>query len=138
MTGQAFGAGSAEPLSRHVPVFASSGNARLASSDDLGAYWRSASLPATLSYDLSKVNPASRKRLLLVWYNDPTYGYDHKLLNQPGYNNIRSYALEGNAAAGGQSSPPARGWIVLANVSANTLHSQENMYSTSRHTTGCG
>jgi lysophospholipase L1-like esterase len=133
MSVQALAANAAQILSRHVPVFASSGNARRASSDDFGSYWRSSGLPATLSYDLSQVNPASRKQLLLIWYNDPTYGYDHKLLNQPAYNNIRSYVLEGNAAAGGRDGPPVEGWVVLANVSGNTLHSREHVFDFSRY-----
>lgn len=113
-------------ISRNAPVYASSGNAARASGEDLGTYWRSSGIPATLTYDLSRIAPAARRQILVVWYNDLTYGYDHRLAEGPGYNNLRSYTLEGNAAPGG-GEPPATGWVVLGRVTGNTLHSRSHV-----------
>lgn len=113
-------------LSRELRAYASSGKAEAASDRDYNRLWRSSGVPATLSYDLSSLSAAQRTRLLVVWYNDPTYSYDHTLINGPGYNNPGSYTVEGNAAPG-NSAPPDSGWVTLATVTGNTLHSREHL-----------
>jgi lysophospholipase L1-like esterase len=114
-------------ISRGVPAFASSGDhAANANDNDYNSTWRSARLPATLTFDLSSVDPGHRKRILLAWYNDASYSYDHAILHAPGYNNAGSYTVEANSAPGG-GTPPANGWVVLATVDRNTLHSREHV-----------
>ena len=113
-------------ISRGVPAYASSGMAAYANDGNYNDEWRSSGAPATLAYDLSAVKPAVHKTVLLVWYNDSTYGYDHSLLGQAGYNNPGSYTIEVNSGAGG-GAPPASGWTVVATVAGNTLHSKEHL-----------
>jgi len=113
-------------LSRHLPNYASSGTAQRASDADYGKPWRSSGTPASLSYDLSSVDVQKRRRLLLVWYNDYTYSYDHAIFGWPGYNNPGAYTIEVNPAPGGQD-PPKNGWILVESVNRNTLHSREHL-----------
>jgi lysophospholipase L1-like esterase len=114
-------------ISRGRPAFASSGGAgSLANDADYNGEWRSSGVPVTLAYDLSGVPSAQRAQILLVWYNDETYGYDHALAGQVGYNNAGSYTIEANAATGG-GSPPTSGWVTLATVAGNTNHSREHV-----------
>jgi len=113
-------------ISRGVPSYASSGTASSANDGSYDSYWRSSGVPATLAYDLSSVPAGNRQSIYLVWYCDPTYGYDHALVGQPGYNNIGSYTIEANKAAGG-GSPPSSGWVTLATVSSNVLHSRDHV-----------
>ena len=113
-------------LSRGLPAFASSGAASAANDGDYNSWWRSARVPAELAYDLSSIAASGRQSILLAWYNDVTYGYDHTLLQQVGYNNPRNYTIEANAGRGG-GSPPGSGWVVLATVADNTLHSREHL-----------
>jgi lysophospholipase L1-like esterase len=111
-------------ISRGVPIVASSALYQAASAND-GDYnteWRSNGAPATLALDLSSVPVARRQNIWLVWYNDGTYAYNHALINQPGYNNAGSYTIEANAAPGGGVAP-ATGWVPLASLSGNVLHS---------------
>jgi len=119
-------AGAMKLLSRGLPVFSSSGIASRADDADYDSYWRSSGTPATLTFDLSSVNPVNRRQILLVWYNDPTYAYDHALIKLVGYNNPGSYTVEVNAGSGGKS-PPQSGWRVVATISDNTLHSREHL-----------
>lgn len=113
-------------LSRHLPSYASSGAAQRASDANYSKPWRSSGTPATLSYDLSSVDVRKRQRLLVVWYNDYTYSYDHAIFGWPGYNNAGAYTVEVNPAPGGQS-PPKEGWIIVESVNHNTLHSREHL-----------
>jgi lysophospholipase L1-like esterase len=110
-------------ISTAVPIFASSAAypASYANDLDYNTEWRSNGVPATLALDLSQVT-SPRQQVQLVWYNDDTYGYDHTLIGQPGYNNPGTFTIEGNAAAGG-GAPPGTGWIVLASLAGNHLHS---------------
>lgn len=112
-------------ISRGVAAFASSGTAAGANDANYNTYWRSRGTPASLAYDLSTVPPASRRSIYLVWYNDPSYGYDHALAGGPGYNNLGSYAIEANAARGGRF--PESGWVTLETVAGNTLHSKDSV-----------
>jgi hypothetical protein len=107
-------------LSRALPAYASSGVAARANDADYDSFWRSSGTPATLAFDLSSISRADRQKILLVWYNDPTFGYDHALINDVGYNNPGSYTVEVNSGDGGER-PPRSGWIVVATVSNNTL-----------------
>jgi lysophospholipase L1-like esterase len=113
-------------ISRGVPAFASSGNAGGANDSSYSTYWRSNG-PAWLAYDLSSVPAAHRGLVVLGWYNDPiTTPYDHVLVGQQGYNNLRSYTIQVNPAAGG-GNPPPTGWVTLASVTNNTYHSRQHL-----------
>jgi lysophospholipase L1-like esterase len=114
-------------ISRGVPAFASSEiyPAKWANDNDYATFWRGA-VPSWIAYDLSAVPASNRTDVVLVWYNDPITGdYDHAIIGGPGYNNLGAYTVEVNAAAGG-GAPPATGWVVLASVSGNTLHSRQH------------
>jgi len=111
-------------ISRGVPIVASSAMypATSANDGDYNTEWRSNGTPATLALDLSSVPVSQRQNIWLVWYNDGTYAYNHALINQPGYSNAGSYTIEANAAPGGGAAP-ANGWVPLASLSGNVLHS---------------
>jgi len=113
-------------LSRHIPTYASSGSARNASDANYSTPWRSDGIPTSLTYDLSSIDARRRQRLLVVWYNDYTYSYDHAVFGWPGYNNPGAYTVEVNPSAGSQD-PPKEGWIVVDTVVHNTLHSREHL-----------
>jgi lysophospholipase L1-like esterase len=124
-TGLSPGAPSAMALiSRGLPIVASSAMypASRANDGDYNTEWRSNGVPATLALDLSSVPAAQRQNIWLVWYNDGSYGYNHALIKQPGYNNAGSYTIEANAAPGGGAAP-VTGWVTLASLSGNQLHS---------------
>jgi hypothetical protein len=104
-------------ISRGVRSYASSGKASLANDSTYTTQWRSAGVPATLAYDLSTVDPSKRQSIYLVWYNDDSYGYQHTP-QEHGYNNLESYTIEANTAAGG-SAPPESNWVVLDSVQNN-------------------
>ncbi len=113
-------------ISRGVPAFASSGSTGGANDSSYSTYWRSNG-PAWLAYDLSSVPAAHRGLVVVGWYNDPiTTPYDHVLVGQAAYNNLRSYTIQVNPAAGG-GSPPASGWVTLATVTNNTYHSRQHL-----------
>ncbi len=117
--------GQAMPLiSVGLPIYASSAQspASNANGGDYNQQWRSVGVPVTLSLDLSTVLLAQRHSIWLVWYNDASYSYDHSLLGEVGYNNPGAYTLAANTAPGG-TAPPASGWVRLASLSDNTLHS---------------
>jgi hypothetical protein len=82
-----------------------------------GTCWISASLPATIAYDLSSVASANRQAMLAAWYS----------LHVPDY--ITSgfvaaddvpidYTIELNIAAGGGAAP-STGWTVVETVTNN-------------------
>ncbi len=117
--------GQASPLiSIGLPIYASSAAypATNANGGNYNQQWRSNGVPVTLALDLSSVPVAERQSIWLVWYNDATYGYNHALIGQVGYNNPGAYTLAANAAPGG-TAPPTTGWVQLASLSGNTLHS---------------
>jgi lysophospholipase L1-like esterase len=113
-------------ISRAVPAYASSGNARAANNGEYRMGWRSSSVPVTLAYDLSSVPAANRQTLYLVWYNDASYPYDHGMAGGPGYNNAGAYTIEVNSAPGG-GRPPDSGWQTVESVANNTLHSRDHV-----------
>lgn len=113
-------------ISRGVPAYASSGNARAANSGGYRSGWRSSGVPATLTYDLSSVPAANRQRVYLVWYNDATYPFDHGIAGGPGYNNVKAYTIEVNSAPG-RGQPPESGWQAVESVANNTLHSRDHV-----------
>jgi lysophospholipase L1-like esterase len=106
-------------------AYVSSGTSSRAYQSTHNDSWRSSGLPAALAYDLSSVPAANRRQIYLVWYNDPTYGYDHTLGGAPGYNNPGSYTIDANAAPGGRL--PTSGWVTLESVVGNTLHSRDSL-----------
>jgi lysophospholipase L1-like esterase len=116
--------GQALPLiSVGLPIYASSAQYPVTNANG-GNYdnqWRSVGLPVTLTLDLSSVAAAERQSIWLIWYNDATYSYDHALIGEVGYSNPGAYTLAVNAAPGG--TPPTAGWMQVASLSGNTLHS---------------
>jgi hypothetical protein len=121
-------AGVAMPLlSPGLPIYASSSTfpANYANDAAYATEWRSVGVPATLTVDLSGVPAAQRQSIWLVWYNDDTASFDHPLIGALGYNNVGAYTLSANAAAGG-GTPPTSGWVQLASLTGNTLHSYGN------------
>jgi len=115
-------------ISRGVPVFASSQlhPAKYANDADYGTVWRG-SVPGWIAYDLSRIAPARRGRVLLAWFNDPiTSPYDHTIAGEPAYNSLRDYTVEVNAARGGKSAPTS-GWVTRATVQGNHYHSREHL-----------
>lgn len=115
-------------ISRNLAAFASPSMypARYANDSDYTTEWRSRSVPATLTYNLSRVPAEQRQKILLVWYNG-TYGYDHtRGCRGPGYNNPGAYSIEINHSPN-QVTPPATGWIPVVQVRNNTLHSRQHI-----------
>jgi lysophospholipase L1-like esterase len=144
MTGTLFACGSGSPsarervgvpaasplLSRGVPVFASSEiyPARDANDADYGTVWRG-TLPGWIAYDLSRVSPARRSRVLVAWFNDGiTSPYDHTISAEPAYNSLADYTVDANRAPGGGSAPSS-GWVTLVRVRGNVLHSRQHLVS---------
>ena len=111
-------------ISRAMPIMASSARypAGDANDADYSSEWRSNGVPATLALDLSRVPPSRRQHIWLVWYNNGNYGYDHALINQPGYNSAGSYSIDASATPGGAAAPTT-GWVQLANLSGNLFQS---------------
>ncbi len=110
-------------LSFGVPAFSSSDQnsstgASRANGTDPAQAWVSASMPASLAYDLSGVPADRRQKVLAAWYalHVPDYIPANGL--QPGESAPIDYTLEVNAAPGG-GSPPASGWSQVASVTGN-------------------
>jgi hypothetical protein len=79
-----------------------------------------------LAYDLSSVPAAQRADVVVGWFNDPiTSPFDHTIVGEVAYNNVGTYTIETNAAAGG-GAPPTTGWVTRATVSANKLNSRQH------------
>ena len=115
-------------ISRGKPAFASSGTASSANDSSYSTYWRSSgALPAWLAYDLSSVPAGHRGQVVVGWYNDPiTTPYDHTVTGDVGYNNLGTYTIQVNPAAGG-GQPPTNGWVTLATVTNNRYHSRTHL-----------
>src|SRR3954469_6842229 len=115
-------------ISTRVPAVASSSRgfpAGSANDIDYRTYWRSASVPAWLAYDLSSVPSGQRGNVVVAWYNDPiTPDYNYTLGKSVPYNLPSAYTIEANAAGGG--TVPGSGWVVLTTVTGNTYHSRQH------------
>ena len=122
-------------ISRGVPAYtndrcAGSSSPALANDASYDTQWRGCDTPSSgapiyLAYDLASVPAATRGRVLVAWYNDPTTSpYDHTYVGQAAYNIPSSYVLQASAAAGG--AVPTSGWVTLASVSANVFHSRQH------------
>src|SRR5689334_4416012 len=115
-------------ISRGVPVFASSQIYPAASAidADYATQWRGA-LPGWIALDLSRVPAAQRGQVIVAWYNEPaTSPYDHTLVGDIAYNNLRDYTVQANPAAGGTAAPTT-GWVTLATVTGNRYHSRTHL-----------
>lgn len=121
-------------ISRGVPAFSNTScyPAQAANDGNYDTHWRSckgapsAASPKWLAYDLTGVPSAQRGRVLVSWYNDPmTSAFDHQLDSTPGYNNVRAYTIDVNAAPGGKV--PSTGWVTLVSVSGNTYSSRQHL-----------
>ncbi|MEI6509176.1 MAG: SdrD B-like domain-containing protein, partial [Bacteroidota bacterium] len=90
--------------------------------------WKSVSVPAWVAIDLSAVPSAQRGLVDVLWYNT-TAEYDCCGIASGGsFNGLpKNYTIEANAAAGGNATPPASGWVTLATITNNTLHDRENI-----------
>jgi hypothetical protein len=125
-------------ISRNVPAFTNDncnggGPASNGNDADYDSTWitcqgaPSAASPKWLAYDLSGVPAAKRTDLVVGWFNDPmTSPFDHTVLGEPAYNNVGSYTIEVNPAAGGGSAPTT-GWVTKVTVSANKLNSRQHL-----------
>src|SRR5256885_3510756 len=94
-------------ISRGVPTYASSQiyPASAATDSDYGTNWRGA-IPGWIALDLSHVPAAQRGQVIVAWYNDPaTSPYDHTVVGDVAYNNLRDYTIQVNAAPGGSRAP---------------------------------
>jgi len=114
-------------ISRNLPASASASSYPALNANDANysSYWRSTgSLPAWLAYDLSNVPTTHRGNIDVVWYENSNYNYDLTVRGDTAYNQPRDYQLQANAAPGGGSAPKD-GWVTLAAVTGNTLHSRE-------------
>jgi len=134
-------------LSRDAPAYTNddcggSHPASLANNSDYGDSWQSCAEPSVqnpswIAYDLSGIPLEKRTKVVVIWTNDSTGPYDHKVSGpyykneDKGYNNLRSYTLQANAAPGGTL--PASGWAALpgAAVTQNTLHSRQHVLNLS-------
>jgi lysophospholipase L1-like esterase len=112
-------------ISRNVPAYASSGTPSDANSGDYDAYWWSDTTQSWLAYDLSSVPGAKRESVLLVWYN-PSYGYNHTIINDPSYNIPQDYTIDVNPAPS-RDSAPTSGWVTRVTVSGNHYHSRQHL-----------
>src|SRR5207237_953138 len=82
---------------------------------------------------LSHVPATQRGAVIVGWYNDPaTSPYDHTIVGEVAYNNIRDYTVQANPAAGGTSAPTA-GWVTLATVTGNRYHSPQHVGDRTGH-----
>ncbi|MBI2338399.1 cellulase family glycosylhydrolase, partial [Candidatus Daviesbacteria bacterium] len=123
-------------ISRNVPAFASSSNGAntpnrtndnsLEANNTLGTYWRSASLPAWIAYNLSGIPADQRSKLDLIWYQNDTDAYQYDVASGGTPVGLpQNYTIEANAAPGG-SSAPASGWVTLATVTGNKYRSRQH------------
>jgi len=124
-------------ISRGVPAYTNddcSGSYPASHADDAdyGTFWLtckgapSTSNPKWLAYDLSGVAVAHRSQVVLSWYNDEMTGdYDHSVNGDTGYNNVGSYTIDANAAAGG--TVPTTGWTTLVSVTGNKKSSLQHV-----------
>ncbi len=115
-------------ISRGAPVYASSQiyPATYANDSSYGTNWRG-TIPGWLALDLSRVPVAQRHQVIVAWYNDPaTSPYDHTVVGDVAYNNLRDYTIDANPAPGGTGAPTS-GWVTLATVSGNRYHSRSQL-----------
>jgi lysophospholipase L1-like esterase len=112
-------------ISRNCPVFVSAGTASGANDHNYGTTWRGA-VPGWIAYDLSDIPKDQRGPVIVVWYNPDTYDYDFTVKNNWAYGVLKTYTIEGNAAAGAAGAPTS-GWVTLARVTGNTYHSRQHL-----------
>jgi lysophospholipase L1-like esterase len=115
-------------ISRCAPVFDSdqSGTASLANDHYYFTSW-SGRVPGWIAYDLSRVPVEQRSRIIVVWYAEGARDYDHSRGGSEVYQNVGSYTIEGNKAAGGVREVPETGWDTLATVMDNKYHSRQHL-----------
>ncbi len=120
-------------VSRDAPAFASAGasSARLADDTDYSSAWRPGTTGAWLAYDLSGLPRERRGRVLLAWYAE-TDVYDHSFFGDDAPPLPVDYRVEAHPAPGG-GEPPATGWVTLATVAGNTLHSRQHPLDLAGH-----
>ena len=110
-------------ISRNVPAYASSDNAKSANDSSYATTWRG-SVPGWIAYDLSNVEASHRGKVVVVWYNNDTYDYDYTIKNSGSYNSPKSYTIEANSAPGGGNAPTS-GWVTLEKTTNNIYHSRQ-------------
>jgi len=122
-------AGAPMPLiSRGVPAFASSTDAdhgpQRANDTSPNLTWSSATIPASLAYDLSGVPEADRQSVLVALYaaGAPDYFAHIEAWEQLPLD----YTIASNDAPGG-GVPPETGWNVLTTVHDNAFSSREHL-----------
>lgn len=115
-------------ISRNAPVFDSSqsNSAFFANDKNYFTTWMGP-VPGWIAYDLSGVPVSQRSRIIVVWYAIGAKDYDHSLIGGEVYQNVGSYTIEGNRAAGGVKGAPDSGWVTLAAVTDNKYHSRQHL-----------
>ena len=110
-------------ISRSKPAFAPpDGPAGHANDSSYSTYWRRAA-PAWLAYDLSSVPADIAGRSSSAGTTTRSRPRTTTRSRGVGYNNLGSYTIQVNPAAGG-GQPPANGWVTLATVTNNSYHSR--------------
>jgi hypothetical protein len=113
-------------ISQGAPAFAADGSsASFANDGNPATAYETATLPASVTYDLSAVPSAQRQKVLVAWYgmkdvdyiNNPTQAF----MELPA-----DYTIEANAAPGG-GQPPSSGWTNLATVTGNDRSSRQHL-----------
>lgn len=88
--------------------------------------WKSAGVPAWIAYDLSAVPSNQRGLVDITWFNN-TDAYDYLVASGGTPEGMpKNYTIEANAAAGGTTAP-ATGWVTLAAITGNVLHSRQHV-----------
>jgi lysophospholipase L1-like esterase len=123
-------------ISQYCPAYASDeagGAAALATNGNYADYWYASSAnpttlaPIWLAYDLSSVPSGQRGQCVVVWYADANTNYFDYTIFSGGVAWLLpvNYTIQGNAASGGGSAPSS-GWVTLATVTSNVLHSRQH------------
>jgi endoglucanase len=100
------------------PNLYSGSSASYANDANSSTQYRSSGTPAWVAYHLS--SPV--QQALVVYYNS---SYAYSTLHGSHYNNLGSYTIDANSAAG--TTPPTTGWTSLITVTGNTLHSRQHV-----------
>jgi hypothetical protein len=113
-------------ISQGAPAFAADGSSAAAANDGMpNTAYESATLPASVAYDLSAVPAAQRQKVLIAWYAPKIEDYIDNP-TQPFMELPVDYTIEVNTAPGG-GQPPASGWTNLLTVAGNDRSSRQHL-----------
>jgi hypothetical protein len=115
-------------ISHGVPAFASNVAIASAATDandgNPASSWTSASIPASLAYDLSGVPADQRQQVLIAWYAPQSQDFINMVPTDPSKHLPVDYTIEMNMADGG-GMPPTDGWMNLTTVTGNNRSTQQ-------------